>query len=231
MSKSAPTNRQIPLGLSVTSQQGSDMILVGVPNEAAFAWLKSWPNWPGRAPGLNIFGPSGAGKSLLARHFSDANAALYFSEYTSFSPEELQKQHIVLDGVDISSSWQEEALFHLYNWVASQQGSLLILSRVPIAQLEWSLPDLASRFATSASQEIYLPDDDFLSDYLVHLFSNRQCNLTESVLSYLLQRIPRNYEFANMLVDSLDKTSMSLQKPISVMMAKSVLSELGIEPL
>ena len=220
---------QIPLELSILPNQASETFLIGAPNKAAIEWLEHWPHWPGRARALNIVGPEGTGKTVLGQHFAEERQSVCFTRFDAFSENDLSVPHIALDGLEPGADWQDEALFHLYNWIASQNGSLLLLSRSPIAQMEWQLPDLVSRFATAAVQEIDLPDDVFLEAFLQQLFIQRQCNVAVSVLKYLLQRIPRNFSFAIQLADALDNMSLAHKKPVSVSMAKTVLQDLGAD--
>ena len=226
MTKEQPPQDQIALHLSVEAKPGSDIILTGASNASALEWLDHWPNWPGPARSLNIFGPEGSGKSHLAQYFTIKTGAIFVKQLKSFTSDMFQTPHLILDGVEQGTNWDAEALFHLFNWVAEQAGSLLILSRVPAARLGWGLRDLESRLKTAATQEIYLPDDAYLADYLQHLFAIRQCHIPPSVLEYISSRIPRHFGFAMKLVDALDTSSLEQKKPISLKLVKSVLAEL-----
>ena len=226
MTKEQPPQDQIALHLSVEAKPGSDIILTGASNASALEWLDHWPNWPGPARSLNIFGPEGYGKSHLAQYITIKTGAIFVKQLKSFTSDMFQTPHLILDGVEQGTNWDAEALFHLFNWVAEQAGSLLILSRVPAARIGWGLRDLESRLKTAATQEIYLPDDAYLADYLQHLFAIRQCHIPPSVLEYISSRIPRHFGFAMKLVDALDTSSLEQKKPISLKLVKSVLAEL-----
>lgn len=217
---------QLPLGLSSHKDGNAEPILVGAPNADAVNWLNHWPKWPGPARALNIFGPKGSGKSRLARYFTEKSHGHMQTQLVKFSPVVWKTPHIILDGVSLTNQWHSESLFHLFNWVASENGSLVIFSREPVAQLAWGLADLESRLKTAATQEIYLPDDLFLSDYLQHLFAIKQCHIQPAIMNFLLARMPRHFGFALQLVDRLDQLSLAQKKPISLKLVKTVLAEL-----
>ena len=217
---------QLPLGLSAHKDVNSEPILVGAPNEDAVGWLNHWPKWPGPARALNIFGPKGSGKSRLARFFIEKSHGHMQTKLRTFSPDTWKTPHVILDNVDVTDQWHPESLFHLFNWIASEDGSLLIFSRHPVTQLSWGLADLESRLKTAATQEIYLPDDVFLSDYLQHLFAAKQCYVQPTIMNFILARIPRHFGFALKLVDRIDQLSLAQKKPISLKLVKTVLAEL-----
>ena len=217
---------QIALQLPVEAALHSDVVLTGSSNAEAIRWLDYWPKWPGPARALNIFGPEGAGKSHLARFFAAKTGAVLMPRLTYFTSDMLNSSHIILDDVAVDDSWNSEALFHLFNWITENDGSLLLFSKEPVARLNWGLQDLVSRLKTSAAQEIYPPDDDYLADYLQHLFAKRQCHVSPSIVQYIITRIPRHFGFAMQLVDALDKSSLVQKKPISLKLVKSTLAEL-----
>ena len=231
MTKEQTLQDQIALQLSVETKPDSDIILTGASNASALEWLDYWPNWPGPARSLNIFGPEGSGKSRLAKYFATKTGAISVKQLKSFSSDMFQTPHLILDGVEQGENWDAEALFHLFNWIAEQAGSLLILSRVPATRIDWGLRDLESRLKTAATQEIYLPDDAYLADYLQHLFAMRQCHIPPSVVAYISSRIPRHFGFAMKLVDTLDTSSLEQKKPISLKLVKTVLADLEEQEL
>ena len=59
-----------------------------------------------------------------------------------------------------------------------------------------TLPDLASRLTAAAGGRSLAADDDLLRGVLVKLFADRQLAVDESVIAYLLLRMPRSLEAA-----------------------------------
>ena len=62
-SEKQPT-RQLALDLAAEPRFGAEDFLVSPSNEAAYALIERWPDWP--SPSLILIGPPGAGKSHLA---------------------------------------------------------------------------------------------------------------------------------------------------------------------
>ncbi|MCX4198808.1 hypothetical protein OMR07_27865, partial [Methylobacterium organophilum] len=63
MRENAPP-RQLAFDLPLDPRSGREDFLVGPANEAAYALIEAWPDWPDSV--LVLTGPSGSGKSHLA---------------------------------------------------------------------------------------------------------------------------------------------------------------------
>lgn len=219
---------QLSMRLEFPATMSRDELVIGAANKEAFAWLQNWPDWPGPASALNICGPSGSGKSTLAQYFATRHKLPILTALPHFSSSDLPSAHVILDGLDNNDDWSPEALFHLYNWVAEQKGSLLLMSRLPVARIDWGLADLSSRLSTAAAEMLLVPDDQFLDAFLQCLFAKKQCTVPASVLHYLISHMPRDYSFAIALVDAVDKASLDAKKPITVPMIKTVLANFSL---
>ncbi len=67
------------------------------------------------------------------------------------------------------------------------------------------------------------PDDELLGGVLVKLFSDRQVRIRPEVVSFLLSRMERSFDAANVLVEKLDRQALSRKRPITVPFVRSVL--------
>ena len=56
--------KQLPLELPVEARLEAEDFLVSPSNEAAYALIERWPDWPHRI--VRLVGPEGSGKSHLA---------------------------------------------------------------------------------------------------------------------------------------------------------------------
>ena len=151
---------QLPLDLQFISTPGRDDFLVSDCNRLATSWIDRWPDWPGQYRVLNLVGPAASGKSHLAAIWSlqaDAHAITELADGTAPANENL-----VLDNLDAGNAWNEEALFHLVNRTADGAASVLVTSEMPVAAMEWSLPDLSSRMRAVAVATLDAPDDALL---------------------------------------------------------------------
>ena len=117
----------------------------------------------------------------------------------------------------------ERALFHLVNLVRAEGASLLITSRVPVARLPLTLPDLVSRLRAVPQAELGPPDDALLAGILVKLFDDRQLRVTPQVVAYLASRMERSIAVARDIVARLDRASLSGKRPVTVPLAAEIL--------
>jgi len=117
----------------------------------------------------------------------------------------------------------ERALFHLVNLVRAEGASLLITSRVPVARLPLTLPDLVSRLRVVPQAELGPPDDALLAGILVKLFDDRQLRVTPQVVAYLASRMERSVAVARDIVARLDRASLSGKRPVTVPLAAEIL--------
>jgi len=127
---------------------------------------------------------------------------------------------LVLDNLDDGAKWDEEALFHLMNYLAETGKSALITSQRPISQMGWRLPDLASRMRALAAQQVALPDDDLVEALLDKYFTNRQCQVAEPAMRYILARVERSYEALADIAQAVDKISLAEKRPVTTALIK-----------
>ena len=219
--------KQLPLKLPFRQLAGREDFIVSDCNALAMASIDQWPNWQGSCRALNIVGPSGAGKSHLAaiwqsvvpnsRRFTGLVAGQRLP-----SPE-----FYVLDDMAYSRAWDEEALFHCFNRCASNTGGILLLSQMPVGQMDWQLPDLRSRMRAVNLAQIDLPDDNLLFALLDKYFADRQMMAPPAMLSYLIKRMERSFTAVPRLAAALDHRSIAEKKPLSVALARNVLNDLS----
>jgi chromosomal replication initiation ATPase DnaA len=211
-----PTMVQLVLDLGHRPALGRESFLVAPSNEAAVAWLDRWPEWP--APALVVYGPPGCGKShLLEAWRARSNAS------TERSPELVGKSRVKALALDGAEPIPEEDLFHLYNIIAERQGHLLLTARLPPVLWKTHLADLRSRLLASPSVAIGAPDDALLGAVLVKLFADRQVQVSQDVILWLLRRIERSFAGARDAVARLDAAALAHKRPVTVPLAREVL--------
>ena len=221
---------QIPLSLSLSPSYKPDEFILGGANQDAVAWLSAWPDWPMPYRVLNIFGVSGSGKTHLSHVFEARSNACRLAELQDIkSLVESPYQHFILDDFTLGEQFSQEALFHFFNHLASINGTALLLSQISAARMEPQLADLRSRLRAIACQEITAPDDSLLAQVLQKMFADRQCNVPDTVIRYMVTHMERNFTTAFQLVGKIDTAALAAKKPVSLAIAKSIMAPETIE--
>ena len=197
--------------------------LVASNNSQAVDWIDRWPNWP--SPVLCIFGPSGCGKSHLAevlRSKTDAEPLSIDQLSGPYQPPPART--VIIEDIDRAlNNRHEQGLFHLYNDLKEQGGSLLLSAVEPPSRWNIELADLRSRMLAANVVEITPPDDTLIAAVLVKLFQDRQLRVSGDVIAYAVPRMERSFAAARQLVEIADRIALSEKKRITVPLIKRVL--------
>jgi len=215
------TALQLPLDLGHRPALGGEDFLVAPANADAIAWMDRWPDW--RGPGLVLYGPAGCGKTHLA-HVWQARTQAPLVRAADLGEE----PRAILGGrrvcvVEEASACAETALLHLYNVLAERKGHLLLTDREPPARWPGQLADLRSRLLTLPAVRMGVPDDQLFAAVLVKLFGDRQIDVSEEVVAYLLNRIERSFAVARKLVGELDTAALARHRRITVPFVREIL--------
>jgi len=215
--------KQIPLELPHKPSFEMADFIVSASNEAAFAMIEGWPDWPHHA--IALVGPAASGKTHLGKAWAKRAEALEVNaadEVGTIQPG----SNVLVDGADAPDR-KDETLFHLFNWAKETGGYLLLTGRAAPNLWDVSLPDLRSRLATMPVAEIREPDDHLLMVLLVKLFSDRQLQVDLAVVDYIIRRIERSFTAAKDLVDAIDRNALADKRKISKALAKTCLEALS----
>jgi len=126
---------------------------------------------------------------------------------------------------DVAPPLPERPLLHLLNHLAEQRRFVLITGREPPARWPVALADLASRLAALPQVAIGAPDDALLAAVMSKLFRDRQLQVGVEVVDYVLPRMERSLSAAQGLVAALDRAALAGQRPITVALARTVLTQ------
>jgi len=224
-------SRQFPLPLPHHEAMGADDFLVTAQNADATAWLDKWPEWPEHC--LCICGPSGSGKTHLL-HVWLAKSGGRLIDAAALDEKDasllLNDNHVVaIDNAESTagSAQREETLLHIFNILREAKGFLLLSSLLPPAQWGIKLADLRSRLLAAPSTTLAPPDDTLLSAMLVKQFRDRQINVGEDVINYLLPRLTRTSAAVRELVGALDSASLAERRGITVALARKLLEDVS----
>tara|TARA_Y100000590_G_scaffold46828_1_gene49580 strand:- start:128 stop:793 length:666 start_codon:yes stop_codon:yes gene_type:complete len=194
-------------------------------NVDAYKLIESWPNWSSRF--INIFGPKGCGKTHLINILKNKIECILFPA-SKVDSEILSKYKVkeclIID--DFKNEIDEKLMYTITNMGFQDNKYLIISSLVPLKSFKVKLKDLSSRFTSFVEVGIDLPTDDLLRVILAKNFSDKQIQITEKNIEYILKNIDRSYERVNLFTNSVDSLSLKKAKPISLSLIKKVLKEL-----
>ena len=176
---------------------------------------------------LVIHGPPASGKSHLAAVWKDRANATDINPET-IDPQTLTTKHAVLDGLDLWLGDRdiETRIFHLYNLFKEENRTFLVTMRMCPTQIDFALPDLASRFRAAPLVSIESPNDDLLSSILIKLFHDRQITVSADIIHYILPRMERSFAAARDIVTEVDRQALAQKRAISIPLVRNVLSDL-----
>ena len=222
---------QIPLEFPVRSSMGREDFMIGQSNQDALIWIDQWPSWP--APALFLSGPAASGKSHLAALWQEKTDAqpVKPEELAGTEAEELAKRsnHLLIDGIDtwLGDRDSETALFHLYNIMKEERRTLLLTGRATPTEIDFIIPDLASRLRAAPCTRIKSPNDTLLQNIIIKRFYDRQVQIGEAELNYLMPRIERSFKFIGDIVEKCDNLALSKKRAVTIPVIREALIQLG----
>ena len=217
--------RQLALALPHAESLTRDNFLEGPANEAGLALIDSWPDWPNRT--MLLVGPEGCGKSHLAAIWAEQAGARSTSAHALTAaavPGALATGALVVEDLR-PGDFDERAMFHLMNLAREDEASVLITARVAPAAFEVELRDLRSRLRAIPVVALKPPDDLLFRGLIVKFCADRQLNIDETVVSYLITRIERSYAAARHAVELLDTEGLRLGRPVTRALAAELLRD------
>ncbi|HEY6753618.1 MAG TPA: DnaA/Hda family protein [Pseudolabrys sp.] len=214
--------RQLVLALDHSVSFAREDFLRGPSNSAALTLIERWPDWPDRI--VALIGPEGSGKSHLAAIWAEATGARVLSAKllsTTDVPGALATGALVVEDLE-SVALDEQALFHLINLAREERAYVLLTARSAPASFAVTIRDLASRLRAVPTVMLTPPDDALLRSLLVKLAADRQLELDESLLTFLINRIERSFAAAHAAVQKLDHEAMRQQRPVTRALASEL---------
>ena len=195
---------------------------VSTNNFEAYRLIESWPKWPEKK--INIIGPSGCGKTHLIKILSkklkllsvDANK---FDEKTYKLVENFDC--IVIE--NYVGNINENLLYSFINQILQFNKILIINSFKNVKNLKINLVDLKSRLESFLEIQINLPTDDLIRVIISKTFSDKQIDLSNKNLEFIIKNIERSYDKIFKFIKDIDNISLSTGKSININLIKKVL--------
>ncbi len=218
---------QLPFDLSHRPAYQREDFWVSASNREAVAWMDKWPDWP--APALILFGPPASGKTHLLQVWKKEAKAreIALAELTAANMSAIvaATKHVMIDDIPsaIGQQPREEALFHLYNLLKEQGGSLLLTAKKPPREWPFVLPDLKSRLLAAPAVAVGSPDNELMAVVLTKLFSDRQIFVSQEVVQFILTRIERSFLALRDIVEKIDRRALAEKRPVTIPLVREVL--------
>ena len=191
-------------------------------NYYAFQLIEKWPNWEKNI--LNIYGEKFSGKTHLSNIFLDKNKGLKINE-KDINDDIFKKlklyENIVIDNYFNQS--EEKLLYSIFNLVDQDNKYLLINSKIPINEIKFNLPDMASRSKNCLFAQLENPDDDLIFAIILKNFSDRQIKMEKKIIEFIINRIDRSYSKIYEFIYKIDELSLKKKKPINLKTIKEIL--------
>ena len=105
------------------------------------------------------------------------------------------KECLIIDNYNNDIS--EKILYSIINQAYQDNKYLIISSTISIKKFETKLLDLKSRFSSFIDIGIELPTDDLIRVILTKNFSDKQIQVSQKNIEYILKNIERSYEKIN----------------------------------
>lgn len=219
---------QMTLDLAGAPRLGVEDFMVSTSNEAAFAVIERWPDWP--APWMLMTGPRGSGKTHLAAIWAERACAriVKASEMSVEDAPALAAAALVVEDADAVGR-NEAALFHLLNLMRERGGALLLTAASEPSAWDLTTPDLLSRLRLAPQVRLASPDDALMRGVLVKLFVDRQLSVDVGVVEHLALHLDRSLDAARRIVETLDARSLSERRRITRAMAREAVQAAGLD--
>ncbi len=192
-------------------------------NFSAYKLIESCPNWPDKW--INIFGPKGCGKTHLVNILKKKIDSFYrkASDINNSDLIKIEKyQCIIIDNYE--NNINGNLLYSLLNHSKQLNKYIVINSLKPINLFSTNLKDLESRLNSFFKVSIDYPTDDLLRVIISKSFSDKQINLNNKNLEYIIKNIDRSYDKVFEFIKKLDNESLSSGKSININLIKKCFS-------
>jgi len=213
---------QLIFNFPFTTNYFEEDFFVSSSNFEAYKLIETWPKWPSR--NINIYGPTGCGKSHLA-NILKKKINSFFINASDISNNSLAliklKECLIIDNYE--NNIEENLLYTIINQTHQSNQYVIINSDQPISSLEIKLEDLKSRLNSFSKITIDLPTDDLIKVVLTKNFSDKQIQIENKLIDFILKHINRSYEDIFNFIKKIDELSLSTGKSININLIKKVL--------
>ena len=215
---------QLIINLDYENNFKDNDFYVSKSNKHIFDLLFNWPKWDKNF--LNISGERYSGKTHLVKIFLKKFQGIILNADT-LSNSDIKNvkiyQNIILD--DLSKKINEELFYSLINIIEQDNKYLIVTSRLPIVNFNFSLKDLNSRAKSFLLYNVEKPDDDMMFAIILKNLSDKQISLDKKLIDFIIKRIDRSYSKIFEFIYKIDELSLKKKKSIDLKIIKEVLED------
>lgn len=211
------------LDFGITESFDENDYYVSKSNYFAKNIIEAWPKWEKKI--VNLAGEKYSGKTHLSNIFKKKSNALYL--YSNNIEDKILKKIKLSNSIiieDLEESFDEKLLYSIFNLVEQDNKYLLISSKKPIDTMKFTLPDLLSRLKNCIIATIEQPDDELIYAIILKSFSDRQINLDNKIIDYIVKRIARSYSKMHEFIYKIDELSLKKKKSINFKIIKEIIN-------
>ena len=211
------------LDFGITESFDENDYYVSKSNYFAKNIIEAWPKWEKKI--VNLAGEKYSGKTHLSHIFKKKSNALYL--YSNNIEDKILKKIKLSNSIiieDLDESFDEKLLYSIFNLVEQDNKYLLISSKKPIDTMKFTLPDLLSRLKNCIIAKIEQPDDELIYAIILKSFSDRQINLDNKIIDYIVKRIARSYSKMHEFIYKIDELSLKKKKSINFKIIKEIIN-------
>ncbi|MDR2464453.1 MAG: hypothetical protein LBD36_02490 [Holosporales bacterium] len=206
------------LPLNICSDYSLAKFIVSPCNALAAKWVLESPRLAGNKMAY-VWGEFG--KTHISNIFAHLHGGLVINRSQMEHPRSFFKKNIEAFAIDSVDFFEEMWLFDAFNILKERNSFALYTSN--LSPHNFHLHDLKSRMLSIPSFRLCLPDDDFIKNIAIKRLKDLGSSIDNDTLTYLLNRIPRNWCSINHWIEKLDIYSSIFKRKISKSMVNDLL--------
>lgn len=204
-----------------------DKYLVTDCNKSLLEYLLNVENWTMDKFTL-ISGSRFSGKTHLANISARANQGMIINlnSCNILNNFDLMRdiKYIIIDEID---SFPEEVIFHLFNYLRTNNKFALFITKLDLSQI--ILPDLKSRLTSIPLFNINHIDELLLRGVLIKILSDFQLSIDNKILDFIAKNLDKSFKMIHKLIEAIKLYVYDQKSKITIIQIKKIIEDLTLE--
>ena len=120
----------------------------------------------------------------------------------------------------------ENLLLQIFNLAQEKSAFLLLTSKIDLPKINCKITDLKSRLNNVFTLKISNPDDNLIKMLLIKKFAEKQLQIHDDVVDFLVKNADRSYAAIANIVKMLEFYATEQKRKITPRFAKEILNKL-----